>query len=227
MAAKKKKGAQPNLSADKVRSTALRLIEEEGLEELSTRKLGRALGVEAMAIYWYYPSKDALLDAVVDLLISKMDPRALLGEGDDWIDALRRLARAYRGLSQHYPKAFPLLATRRFATTNTYAFLEQLFAMAKKEGLDDRTTARWYRLVSSYVSGVALNELAGKDEAQRKADEEGASPEELRASFPRLVGVFGWLEPTHYDDVFEFGLDVLLDALADASGRKTAKRKNR
>lgn len=226
MAAKRKKGSPPNLSADKVRLTALRLIEEDGLEELSTRKLGRALGVEAMAIYWYYPSKEALLDAVVDLLIAKMDPRALLADGDDWMRVLRKLAHAYRALAHEYPKAFPLLAMRRFATESTYAFLEDLFAMARKEGLDDRTTARWFRLVASYCSGVALDELAGRREA-----EGGGAPEEIRARFPRLVAVSGWLAPSHYDEVFEFGLDVLLDALGAEATKRGAttpgKRKNR
>jgi AcrR family transcriptional regulator len=221
MAAKKKKGAHPNLSAEKVRATALRLIEEDGLDELSTRKLGRALGVEAMAIYWYYPSKEALLDAVVDLLVSKMDPRAMEVQGE-WIEALRRLAHAYRTLAHQYPKAFPLLATRRFATAETYGFLETLFAAARDQGLDDRTTARWFRLVSSYCSGVALDELAGRKEAER-----GDAPEELKNQFPRLVSVSGWLAPNHYDEVFEFGLEVLLDGLGVEVDKRAAKRKNR
>jgi AcrR family transcriptional regulator len=221
MAAKKKKGSHPNLSAEKVRATALRLIEEDGLDELSTRKLGRALGVEAMAIYWYYPSKEALLDAVVDLLISKMDPRAMEVQGE-WIEALRRLAHAYRTLAHEYPKAFPLLATRRFATAETYGFLEKLFAAARDQGLDDRTTARWFRLVSSYCSGVALDELAGRKEAER-----GDAPEELKNQFPRLVSVSGWLAPNHYDEVFEFGLEVLLDGLGVEVDKRAAKRKNR
>jgi AcrR family transcriptional regulator len=220
MAARKKKGGHPNLSAEKVRATALRLIEEDGLDELSTRKLGRALGVEAMAIYWYYPSKEALLDAVVDLLMTKMDPRAM-EVGGEWIDALRRLAHAYRALAQQYPKAFPLLATRRFATPGTYGFLERLFGVAREQGLDDRTIARWYRLVASYCSGVALNELAGASEA-----EESPSTE-LESQFPRFAAVSTWLGPTHYDEVFEFGLQVLLDGVEAEVQKRAAKRKNR
>ena len=76
---RKKAKGHPQLTAERVRDEALRLIEEEGLEGFSTRKLGRALGVEAMAIYWYYPSKEALLDAVVEALVSRMDPPARTG----------------------------------------------------------------------------------------------------------------------------------------------------
>lgn len=219
MAAKRKKGSAPNLSAERVRTTALRLIESDGLEAFSTRRLGRALGVEAMAIYWYYPSKEALLDAVVDLLFSKLD-EAPSAKTDDWIDALRRLAHGYRGLAHAYPNAFPLLATRRFATEGTYAFLENLFTLAREQGLDDKTTARWYRLVSSYCSGVALNELAGRREVELARTD----VEELRARFPRLASVFTWLAPEHFDDVFVFGLEVLLDALAEDVRRRGAAK---
>ena len=62
----------PELSQDTIRAAALKLIDREGLDAFSTRKLGRALGCEAMAIYWYYPSKDALLDSVVDLLTENL-----------------------------------------------------------------------------------------------------------------------------------------------------------
>lgn len=219
---KKKTRAQPSLTSDRVRDEALRLIEAEGLEAFSTRKLGRALGVEAMAIYWYYPSKDALLDAVVETLVAKLGgPAAAAGERPspsaapaDFIDALRRLAHAYRGLAHAYPNAFPLLASRRFATEGTYRFLNDLFTLAERHGLDARTTARFYRLVASYCSGVALNELAGLRDL-----EAGRDTTEAVRELPRLASVFEWLAPEHHDDVFSFGLELLLAALRERAAR--------
>jgi AcrR family transcriptional regulator len=215
---KRKAGRRPPLTPERIRETALELIEKDGLEELSTRKLGRALGVEAMAIYWYFPNKDALLDAVVESLVSKIapadvPPAKLPG---DFIDALRGLAHAYRNLAKSYPKAFPLLALRRFATEPTYEFLNTLFTLAEEHGLDARATARFYRLVSSYCSGAALNELAG---LQHRDEGPAGAP------YPRLVAVWKWLGPEHYDDVFSFGLEVLLSALrAEATGSTTPDR---
>jgi AcrR family transcriptional regulator len=214
--AAKRKAKSPSLTEERIREAALALIDAEGLEGFSTRKLGAALGCEAMAIYWYYPSKDALLDAVVDTLMAKI-PLEAAREGD-WIDAFRQLARAYRKLATLHPKAFPLLATRRFATEGTYRFLEGLFAIASAQGIDDRTTARFYRAVSSYCAGVALSELAGLRETDAEANE-------ARAAFPHIAAVWPWLEPPHYDDVFEFGLELLLDALARAP-RKAASTKS-
>ena len=209
------KPAPVELSRETIVGAALRLIDQAGLAEFSTRKLGRVLGCEAMAIYWYYPSKDALLDAVVDTLMADV-ARAVAGaEAGDWIGALRGVAHAYRQVAHAHPKAFPLLATRRFATEGTYAFLEQLFALARAQGIDDRVTARFYRVVSSYCSGFALNELAASPQEPRTAA--------LRKRFARVAAVSTWLEPQHLDEIFSFGLELQLTALARATCTERAR----
>jgi len=196
--------SRPELSADAIAEAALRLIDQDGLAEFSTRKLGRVLGCEAMAIYWYYPSKDALLDAVVDKLMENIG-RSIASPSDDWIATLRGVAHAYRGLAHDHPRAFPLLATRRFASEGTYAFLEQLFELARREGIDDRVAARFYRVVSSYCNGFALNELSSRGPQDPKIA--------LRKRFPRVAAVSEWLDPQHLDELFEFGLELQLQAL--------------
>lgn len=215
--ASKRTAAGSGLTAERIRDEALRLIDSEGLESFSTRRLGAALGCEAMAIYWYYPSKDALLDAVVEALVSRLPVEP--STPGDWIDAFRKLAHAYRRLAHQHPHAFPLLAMRRFATEGTWRFLEGLFELARRGGLDDRQTARFFRVVSSYCSGVALNELAGLKEVERARQSPDAATQAAAASeaFPRLSAVASWLEPAHFDDVFVFGLEMLLDALARAA----------
>lgn len=199
--------AAVGLSHEQIRREALRLIDKDGIEGFSTRKLGAVLGCEAMAIYWYYPNKEALLDAVVDELVSRVGVDAAGAGASGWVDAMRRLAHGYRGLAHEHPRAFPLLATRRFATESSYAFLDQLFALARSQGLSDEQIASFYRAISSYCSGVALNELA----LESTSDLEPAA---LRARFPGVASVWSRLEPHHHDDLFSFGLEILLDALA-------------
>ncbi|HEX7699710.1 MAG TPA: TetR/AcrR family transcriptional regulator C-terminal domain-containing protein [Kofleriaceae bacterium] len=202
----------PELSNATICAAALELIDEEGLAEFSTRKLGRVLGCEAMAIYWYYPSKDALLDAVVDMLMVPVARAVASHDTQSWIGVLRELALAYRRVAHDHPDAFPLLATRRFASEGTYAFLDQLFELARAQGIDDRVTAKFYRVVSSYCSGFALNELATPRGPQ---DPRTAA---LRKRYPRAAAVSTWLEPQHLDEIFNFGLELQLTALARATG---------
>ena len=206
-AAKKKAKSTPDLSHERICAAALELIDKDGLEEFSTRKLGRVLGCEAMAIYWYYPSKDALLDAIVDKLMSGVGALIAAEKTDDWIGTMRSLAHAYRQVGHDHPKAFPLLATRRFASEGTFEFLDRLFGLAREQGIDDKLTARYYRVISSYCSGFALSELAGPRGPQ---DPRTAS---LRKRFPRAAAVSEWLDTNRLDEIFEFGLELQLAAL--------------
>jgi len=201
------------LSHDAICTAALRLIDREGLDDFSLRKLGKLLGCEAMAIYWYYESKDAVLDAVVDKLTEKLTAVVAGRDARDWITVLREVAHAYRRIALDHPMSFPLLATRRFASEGTYAFMEQLFELARRANIDDEIAARFYRVVSSYCNGFALNELATLT-SQRGASTRTAA---LRKKYPRVAEVSEFLEPRYLDDMFEFGLELQLKALAQAT----------
>jgi len=208
--AAKRARAHALLSHEKIRTAALRLIDQHGIAEFSTRMLGRELGCEAMAIYWYYPSKEALLDAVVDKLTSHL---VLIARDAtrDWVSVLREVAQTYRRISREHPRAFPLLATRRFASEETFGFLEELFELAHRQGIPDRTTAQFYRVVSSYCNGFALNELA----TQNAPNDPNAGA--LRKRFTRVATVSAFLEPRYLDEMFDFGLELLLEALVRTS----------
>ena len=213
MTVAKKKAAKsaPDLSHETIRTAALELIDQDGLDEFSTRKLGRLLGCEAMAIYWYYPSKDALLDAVVDKLMAGIAARIAGDPSDDWIATMRGLAHAYRKVAHDHPRAFPLLATRRFQSEGTFAFLERLFELARAQGIDDHVAARFYRVISSYCNGFGLNELAAPRGPQ---DLRTAA---LRRRFPHVEAISEWLDPKYSDEMFTFGLELQLTALARAT----------
>lgn len=205
----KRKPEPAGLSHGSIRKAALALIDRAGIDDFSTRKLGRELGCEAMAIYWYYESKDALLDAVVDEMIAAIAP--LLVDTGDWIAVLRTVAHAYRRLALEHPRAFPLLATRRLASEETYAFMERIFELGRAHGVEDAVAARFYRVVASYVNGFALNELATRFGPK--------PPLALRRKFTRVTEVSAFLESEHLDELFELGLELHLDALAEAAGQ--------
>src|SRR5918911_507596 len=100
--------ARRPLTRPRILRAALKLIDGEGLDALSMRKLGAALGVEAMALYRHVPSKGALLDGVVELLLEQLElPPAGC---ESWSDAWLAVARSYRRLAHSHPGAFRLLA---------------------------------------------------------------------------------------------------------------------
>src|SRR5882762_9106527 len=98
------------LSAELIVHTSMRLIEQDGSESLSMRRLGVALGSDATAIYRYFPSKDELLLAVADELIGRS--LAQFQPTGQWLTDLRQLAvLVYRG-NLAYPRTAVLSASR-------------------------------------------------------------------------------------------------------------------
>ena len=74
-----KDGRAP-LTKDKIIEKALEVLDADGVDGLSMRRLGEALGVEAMALYHYFPNKDAILDGVLERIIAETGPALLVGD---------------------------------------------------------------------------------------------------------------------------------------------------
>ncbi|MEO6888010.1 MAG: TetR family transcriptional regulator, partial [Ktedonobacteraceae bacterium] len=112
------------LTRQRVLEAALHLIDREGLEGFSMRKLGAMLGVEAMSLYNHVESKRALFDGVIELLIVQdqypekpdVTPR----------EELWAFAHAFRDILRAHPRVLPLVATSPLRTPATLAILDRL-----------------------------------------------------------------------------------------------------
>jgi AcrR family transcriptional regulator len=203
------------LSRERIARSALELIDDEGLENCSMRRLGARLGVEAMALYHHFPSKGDLLDGVVDCLLEEVE----LPAAGTPLQRLRACIRSYRACAIRHPPAFVLLAARRFNTERAFAFYEALLGVFAELGLTAQQSARWFRLIGGFASGAGMADVASRE---RVAD---ATPLRLERApeliaFPRVRAVAPHLSVKNLDSVFEFGLDVLFDALAAQTGSK-------
>src|SRR5688572_3713024 len=107
-------GRRPPLTREQVLTAALKIIDEDGVEALTMRRLGQALDRNPMGIYRHAADKDALLDGVAEQVLSKLvihHQPDTNGE-HDWETALRRTAHAFRQLALAHPHVVPLLVTR-------------------------------------------------------------------------------------------------------------------
>jgi AcrR family transcriptional regulator len=205
-------GAPPRrrLTRERLAKAALALIDRDGLEAFSTRKLGAALRVEAMAVYHHFPSKEHLLDAVAERLVTSV---ALPDERLDWVDWLRRAAHDHRAIARRHPNAFPLLAMRRFTTPESFRRLEAHFRVLRRAGFSARETASVFRALGYFINGAALAEVATRaalaDPARRTALDDFADE-----AFPHVAEVAPHLRLAGLDDIFSFGLEALLERFA-------------
>lgn len=171
-------GRYGRLSRERVLSTALELVDREGLSALSMRRLGSELGVEAMALYRYAAGKDALLDGLVEALYLELRER--LDEGAEegarppakggaeepgWRSELHRIARATYQVAMAHPEVVPLLATRMLAVPlarrapAVLSAQEDILRLLAAAGLDEDTAAAAYRAVSAWLLGYVFADL--------------------------------------------------------------------
>jgi AcrR family transcriptional regulator len=206
------------LTREQVFATALRLVDTDGVEALSMRRLGKALDRDPMRLYRHAESKEALLDGVVELVMSELQVPVA---DDDWEQALRRTAHAYRDLALAHPHVVPLLVTRPLATPlarrplGTLRPLEQLLGLLVRAGFDERGALYAYRLYMGFLNGHLLNELQERVVAPDETDDV------LRlglhrlpiADFPRLRSLAGALAAYDGGRELDEGLDIVLAGL--------------
>jgi len=150
------------LDREQVLRAALALVDAEGLDALSMRRLGAQLGCDPMAIYRHTPNRDALLDGIAELVTDQLPaPSATT----DWQQALRDSAHAFRQLALAHPHVAPLLITRPLATPiglrplGTLRPLERTLAVLIDAGFTPPDALGVYRAYASFVNGHILTEL--------------------------------------------------------------------
>jgi AcrR family transcriptional regulator len=131
---------------------ALRYVDANCLDELSMRRLGSELGVEAMSLYRYFPSKAALLDAVAGRLLSDLvlpDPDS----GNDWEARVRAYGWSFRTLTQGHPNLMPLLSTMSPGEPPLADIHGRMVGLWREAGLDAAQSERAQRALQCYLSG--------------------------------------------------------------------------
>jgi AcrR family transcriptional regulator len=200
-------------------ATALALIDRDGADALSMRRLGAALGRDPMILYRHASSKAALLDGVVEAVLAQLRVDAA---DPDWAAQLRRVARDYRALALAHPNVVPLLVTRPLATPlalrprGTLRPLEDILALLTRAGFSGPDALHVYRAFFGFLNGHVLNEL------QEFVENPDETDDLLRLGLHRLpIGEFPLLRSlAHalacYNGAAELerGLDILLTGLA-------------
>ncbi len=210
------------LDRDRILQTAIDFIDERGLRDLTMRRLGSKLGVEAMSLYRYVPGREDLLDGVVETIIGEMydDPDVLTTPRDGWQDFLQRLAHGVRRVAIAHPLAFPLVASRPTEAPwirpplRNLRWVELFLQGLIDEGFSDTAAVAAYRGFTSFLLGHLLLEVSAKGADVGPLDVlDPNMGDESLAGYPNVRRLSSSLAEDHAASEFEEALENLLDRL--------------
>jgi AcrR family transcriptional regulator len=202
------------LTPSAVAEAAARLIDAEGMDDFTMRRLGQVLGVEAMALYNHFDHKDAIIGAVASLTLARIPVPPIKGT---WRNRIKGVCRAVRELAHQHPNLFRLAFSRRILPTAALPVVEGLLAAFSDAGLGPEAQVSAYHTIHLYVRGFCLWEL----EQFPRLPQGEPLPQipAINGEYPRTGAVRQWIFAPDLEREFEAGLDTILGGLSQQRRR--------
>ncbi len=199
---------RPALTREHIVRVALELIDAAGVDGLSMRRLGQALGVDPMAVYYHVPHKAALFDAIVEQLWSgvSMPAREV---GETWEQVLHGVFTAFRGRLLEHPRAVVLVGTRPTVAPAMLRLVDAALGRLVACGLSAAEAMQLVDCLAGYTVGKVLGELGEADAAV--AEVVGAALADVTpGTHPHLARAMAAGYAYTPDEQFDRGLRALL-----------------
>lgn len=135
---------------------AISLIDREGPEMLSMRRLGASLGVEAMALYNHFDDREAILDSIADRVFESMEVPS--GQGP-WERRLSEVAHSMRRVALSQPNVFKVAMSRPTKPTRALPLMNATLAALRDAGLDEPRRVEAYSTLASFIRGFLIWEI--------------------------------------------------------------------
>jgi AcrR family transcriptional regulator len=193
----------------------MKLADGGGIEALSMRKLGQALGVEAMALYYHFANKERVLDGIVDLVFGEID---LPAAGAEWKAAMRGRAMSVRDALLRHRWAIGLMESRTNPGPANLRHHDAVIGCLRAAGFDMAAAATAYSLLDAYIYGFALTKMNLPFDTTTDIVEMAETMLEPFpvGEYPNLAAFITEhaMKPGYdFANEFEVGLDVILDGL--------------
>jgi len=211
-------GQRPRLTRERVLRGAMSLADAGGIGALTIRSLAQELGVKPMSVYHHVANKEEILDGIIDLVFAEIE----LPAAGDWRTRIGARAHSARRVLGRHRWAIGLMESRSSPGPATLRHHDAVIGVLRGAGFSVEQTAHAYALLDSYIYGFALQEASLPFEGPEAAADVA---EEIMAgyggdSYPHLTELATdyVLRPGYdFGDEFDFGLELILDALAARS----------
>ncbi len=213
-----KAGREP-LTREKIVEKAIEILDAEGIEGISMRRLGEALGVEAMALYHHFHNKDEILDGIATRIIEETGPAAPSPDADWKTVMLSGPQSAARALEAH-PKAGWLFLGRQYSSATSFQMLEAPLSILYSAGFRGQELVNAAHAIFAYVAGWYVLTSGQGGSWSGPEDEAIASAKETAPLAAKLAP-----QLRDWGHGFEEGLMALMDGLEARRNRRNMSTK--
>lgn len=203
------------LTREMLITTALGIVDKDGLDALSMRRLGAELGVDAMAAYRHLPNKEALLDGLVEAVVAEMDLSTDQSLG--WRAQLRQLVDANLKSMLAHPNAVPLLAQRPLTTPRSLLLVERALEITSAAGIPLKDAVLGINAMGMLTAGIAIGITTSASSARNAEDMRAIFSGLPAETFPHIVDAMRtgqFIES--YSELLDFWTEALFDRLERA-----------
>jgi len=212
---------RPPVPRERIVTTALKIVDEEGADALSLRVLADRLGSSTSTLYRHYANRADLVNEVVDSLFGAPPGAGSLQGSLGWEQACRLMATWMFDTLRSHPNVAPLMVTHTPVGPNAMARREDALALLLDAGFAPEIAARCYATLARYVLGFAMQLASSSDEPRLAAAYQSSD----RNASPATAAVADFL-PVPIEEEFSFGLELLIAGLAKhqrGTRQKTAR----
>lgn len=207
------------ITVEAIIGVALRLLDSEGLEGLSMRRVAEELDTGAASLYWHVGSKDGLLDLVFDHVIGEQvvpDP-----DPARWQEQLKQVARMQRAAIQRHRDLVAISLGRIPVGPNALRYTERVLGILRAGGVPDQLAVTGYLMLIRTVNGFTIDEADALKPAGDGAPASSPSPDDVSGflaslptgQFPNLTAVAGQFAAADPNEQFELLIDIFVDGL--------------
>jgi AcrR family transcriptional regulator len=201
------------LTRERIIAAALRVMDTDGLEAVSMRRIAREVGVEAMSLYHHVRDKEDVLDGICEAVMREFE---YPDDAGDISERLRAGARSYRRILQAHPDVMRLFAERHGparSSPDSYRPMEFALRLFREAGLSDRDCVQAFHAFGGYIQGFVMMEggtIGSPEHVNSKQDLAVMLPLD---EFPVLAAVSHYFAECDGDEQFEFGMDLMIRGL--------------
>ena len=202
---------RPPLTRVQIVRTAIDLIDQNGMEDLTMRRLATALEVRPMALYYYFEDKTALLRAVINTVLSECE----VVSGEPWKEHVLSLCRSLREVALRHPAVFMTAMAHEENVPYDFVIAEAFLDALTSGGVQPEAAVRVYNTLITFVTGFAVDEITGLLFTFAGAEDTFDTLPTER--FPQLHAHRRYLTSADPDAAFEFGLSALIQGIGAES----------